>query len=379
MSGQDYYSVLGVDRDADADELKKAYRKLAMKWHPDRNPGDAAAEARFKELSQAYDVLRDDQKRAAYDRLGHDAFVNAMNGGGGARPGAAGFDFNFASSFTDIFDEMFGQMGGGRRGGAQRGADLRYNMTITLEEAFAGKQATITVPSWGECEACHGTGGEGGAQPITCGTCRGAGRVRAQQGFFSIERTCPTCNGTGTIIKDPCRKCRGQGRTQREKQLSVTIPAGVDDGTRIRLSGEGEAGLRGAPPGDLYIFLSVAPHRVFQRDGANIYCRVPISIVTAALGGTIEVPAVDGSRARVTIPAGAQHGQQFRLRGKGMTQLNRRDRGDMYVEAIVETPVNLTKRQQELLREFEAESENHSPQSEGFFSKVKEFFEDLKD
>jgi molecular chaperone DnaJ len=377
MSGQDYYSVLGVERDADADGLKKAYRKLAMKLHPDRNPGDTAAEAKFKEVSEAYDVLKDDQKRAAYDRYGHEAFVNAMNGGG-QRGGGAG-DFNFASSFSDIFDEMFGQMGGGRRGGPQRGADLRYNMTITLEEAYAGKQATITVPAWHECDACHGSGGEGGAKPVTCGTCRGNGRVRAQQGFFSIERTCPTCSGTGTIIKDPCKKCRGQGRVQREKQLSVTIPAGVDDGTRIRLSGEGEAGMRSAPPGDLYIFLSVAAHRVFQRDGANIYCRVPIPMVTAALGGTIEVPTVDGGRANVSIPAGAQHGQQFRLRSKGMTQLNRRDRGDMYVEAIVETPVNLTKKQQELLREFEAAGGNTSPQSEGFFSKVKEFFEDLKD
>ena len=375
MASRDYYETLGVARNADADTLKKAYRKLAMQYHPDKNPGDAAAEAKFKELSQAYDVLRDPDKRAAYDRYGHDAFVNAGNGG--PRPGAGGFDFNFASSFADIFDEMFGEVRGRRGQAVQRGADLRYNMTIQLEESYKGKQATIQVPTSVQCDACNGSGAEGGAPPVTCTGCQGSGRIRAQQGFFTIERTCPTCHGTGQVIRDPCGVCSGMGRVRREKTLSVNIPAGVEDGTRIRLSGEGEAGMRGGPPGDLYIFLSVAPHRVFQRDGANIYCRMPIPMVTAALGGSVEVPALDGTRAKITIPAGAQTGQQFRLRGKGMPVVNSRSFGDMYVETAVETPTNLTPKQQELLREFEAAGKGHSPQSEGFFTKVKELWNDL--
>ena len=377
MAKQDFYELLGVTKGAGAEDLKKAYRKLAMQWHPDRNPGDKAAEQKFKDINEAYDVLKDDQKRAAYDRYGHAAFEN---GGRGAGPG----DFGFAAGFADIFDEMFGDFMGGRRGqqSATRGNDLRYNMEITLEEAFKGKQASVRVPTLIACESCSGTGAESGSKPVTCPTCHGHGRVRAQQGFFTIERTCPTCNGGGRVIENPCRVCSGQGRVRREKTLSVSIPAGVEDGNRIRLSGEGEAGLRGGAPGDLYIFLSVKPHRFFQRDGANIQCRVPIDITTAALGGTIEVPAIDGSRAKLTIPAGAQTGRQFRLKGKGMSVLRSPSRGDMYIEVTVETPVNLTKRQQELMREFAEAGDGKratSPEAEGFFSRVKEFFEDLRE
>jgi len=376
MAKQDYYEQLGVERGCSAEDLKKAYRKLAMQYHPDRNPGDAEAEHRFKEINEAYDVLKDDQKRAAYDRFGHAAFENG--GGRGAGPG----DFNFAQGFADIFDEMFGDfMGGGRRTGANlRGADLRYNLEITLEEAYAGKQATIRVPTSIMCEACSGSGGEKGAQPAACPTCRGHGKVRAQQGFFTIERTCPTCQGAGRVIQNPCRHCDGTGRTRKEKTLQVNIPAGVEEGTRIRLASEGEAGLRGAPPGDLYIFLAIQPHHLFLRDGANIYCKVPLPMTTAALGGQIEVPTVDGGRARVTIPAGTQSGAQFRLRGKGMSVLRSPSRGDMFIEAAVETPVNLSRRQQELLREFDeagAKGKSTSPESEGFFTKVKEFWDGL--
>jgi len=376
MAKQDFYEILGVSKSASPDELKSAYRKLAMKHHPDRNPGDKSAEQKFKEINEAYDILKDDQKRAAYDRFGHAAFEQ-----GGARgPG----DFGFSGGFADIFDEMFGEfMGGGRRGqgGPSRGSDLRYNLEISLEEAFRGKQTTIRVQTLVACDQCKGGGAEAGSRPIACPTCYGRGRVRAQQGFFTIERTCTTCQGAGRVIDNPCKACGGQGRTRREKTLSVNIPAGVEDGTRIRLGGEGEAGVRGALAGDLYMFISVTPHRIFQRDGANIYCRVPIPFTTAALGGTIEVPSVDGSRARVTVPAGTQSGHQFRLRSKGMTVLRSAARGDMFIEATVETPVNLNKRQQELLREFEkaGEAGKTHPESEGFFAKVKEFFEDLRE
>ena len=376
MAKQDFYELLGVSKGAGPEDLKKAYRKLAMQWHPDRNPGDKAAEQKFKDLSEAYDVLRDDQKRAAYDRYGHAAFEN----GRGAGPG----DFGFAAGFADIFDEMFGDFMGGRRGqqSATRGNDLRYNMEIALEEAFKGKQASVRVPTLIACESCSGSGAESGSKPVTCPTCHGHGRVRAQQGFFTIERTCPTCHGGGRVIENPCRVCSGQGRVRREKTLAVSIPAGVEDGNRIRLSGEGEAGVRGGASGDLYIFLSVRPHRFFQRDGANIQCRVPIEMATAALGGTIEVPAIDGTRAKLTIPAGTQTGRQFRIKGKGMSVLRSPSRGDMYIEATVETPVNLTKRQQELLREFAEAGDGKratSPEAEGFFSRVKEFFEDLRE
>ncbi|HXC92052.1 MAG TPA: molecular chaperone DnaJ [Stellaceae bacterium] len=376
MAKQDFYEALGVSRSASPDDLKKAYRKLAMQCHPDRNPGDKNAEQKFKDISEAYDVLKDDQKRAAYDRFGHAAFEQ----GAGRGPG----DFGFTGGFADIFDEMFGEfMGNGRRAqtSPSRGSDLRYNLEITLEEGFHGKQTTIRVPNLVACDQCHGSGAEPGSKPVTCPTCHGRGRVRAQQGFFTIERTCAACQGAGRVIEKPCRACAGQGRVRREKTLSVNIPAGVENGIRIRLAGEGEVGVRGAAAGDLYIFISVAPHPIFQRDGANIHCRVPISITTAALGGAIEVPTVDGTRGKVNVPAGTQSGHQFRLRGKGMTALRSSLRGDMFVEAVVETPVNLTKRQQELLREFEKEGEGGRthPESEGFFARVKEFFEDLRE
>ncbi len=377
MSKEDYYKVLGVSRDADADTLKKAYRKLAMDCHPDRNPGNQHAEQQFKNINEAYEVLRDEQKRAAYDRFGHAAFEGGMGGGGRAGPG-----FGSGTGFADIFEEMFGEFMGGRRGGGRgpgRGADLRYNMEITLDEAYAGKKATIRVPTAVNCEACNGSGAAAGSGPTTCGTCRGSGRVRSQSGFFTVERTCPTCGGTGQVIRDPCTVCGGAGRVQKEKTLQVGIPAGVEDGTRIRLSGEGEAGMRGGTPGDLYIFVTVAPHRLFARDGANLHCRMPIPMTTAALGGSVEVPTIEGARAHITVPEGAQTGRQFRLRGKGMPVLRSTQRGDLFVEAIVETPVNLTDKQKKLLREFEEDSRDakHSPESHGFFAKVKEFWDDL--
>jgi molecular chaperone DnaJ len=381
MAKEDYYTLIGVDRQASDSDIKKAYRKLAMKHHPDRNPGDAAAEKKFKEISEAYEVLGNDQKRAAYDRFGHAAFDQG-GAGAGAHPGFGG---GFASGFADIFDEMFGEFSQGQRGGPGRGsgqgADLRFNMEITLTEAYQGKKTTIRVPTSIQCGDCRGTGAAGAAAPVVCVTCRGHGRVRSQSGFFTVERTCPSCQGSGKVIREPCRSCGGQGRVQKEKTLSVSIPAGVEDGTRIRLGGEGEAGLRGAPAGDLYIFLTVAPHRLFQRDGADIHCRVPIPMTTAVLGGTIEVPTVDGGRARLTIPAGTQSGNQFRLRGKGMSVYRSKSRGDMFVQATVETPVNLNKSQKALLREF-AEKGNAAkmnPLSHGFFSKVKELWEDLKE
>ncbi|MBM3487937.1 MAG: molecular chaperone DnaJ [Alphaproteobacteria bacterium] len=380
MANRDFYEVLGVERGANADDIKKAYRKLAMQYHPDRNQGDQKAEQKFKEINEAYDVLKDDQKRAAYDRFGHAAFE--QGGAAGAGAGARGFDFG--QGFADIFDEMFGDFMGGRRGQGgrgQRGADLRYNLEITLEEAYAGREARIRVPTSVACGVCNGTGAAEGSAPITCPTCRGHGKVRAQQGFFTVERTCPTCHGTGKIIKDPCPACSGSGRVRKEKTLSVSIPQGVEDGTRIRLAGEGEAGIQGGTAGDLYIFIAVKPHPLFQREGPHVHCRVPLPMTAAALGGSVEVPTVDGARAKVTIPAGTQPGHQFRLRAKGMTALHGGQRGDMFIEIMVETPVHLSKRQQDLLREFEAETKTakkpQSPESEGFFSKVKEFWDDL--
>jgi len=383
MAKRDYYDILGVGRDASAEELKKSFRKLAMQHHPDRNPGDKSAEHKFKELNEAYDVLKDEQKRAAYDRFGHAAFEGGAGPGAGPGAGAHGFDFNFTSGFADIFDEMFGDFMGGSRTatGSGRGTDLRYNLEISLEEAFAGKQTKIRVPTSVTCEECSGAGAAKGSRPVTCPSCHGRGKVRSQQGIFTVERTCPNCHGGGRVIENPCPACGGAGRVRREKTLSVSIPAGVEEGTRIRLAGEGEAGMRGAPAGDLYIFLSISPHRFFQREGANIFCRVPIEMTTAALGGTIEVPTIEGKRARVTVPAGTQSGRQFRLRGKGMSVLRSHGRGDMYIEVAVETPVNLTKRQREVLEEFAKAGggKSHSPESEGFFSKVKELWEDLKD
>lgn len=375
MAKRDFYEVLGVSRDADEKVLKSAYRKMAMKYHPDRNPGDADAEAHFKEVNEAYDTLKDDQKRAAYDRFGHAAFENGGFGGGGR--GGPGGDFH--STMSDIFEEFFGMGGGGRRSsGRERGADLRYNLDITLEEAFTGKTVEIEVPTSISCDTCSGSGAKPGSSPSACRTCGGAGRVRAAQGFFTLERTCPACQGKGQVITDPCADCGGAGRTVQERALSVNIPAGIEDGTRIRLAGEGEAGLRGGPAGDLYIFLTLKPHDLFQRDGADLYCRVPISMTTATLGGQFDVPTVDGSTSRVKVPEGAQTGKQFRLRGKGMPIMRSTQHGDMYIQVTVETPTNLTRRQRELLAEFEQESsgENH-PESAGFFSKVKDFIDNL--
>ncbi len=378
MSKRDYYEVLGVAKGASADELKKAYRKLAMQYHPDRNPGDKTAEQNFKDINEAYEVLKDDQKRGAYDRFGHAAFEQ---GGGGQGAGGFGFGGGGGGGFADIFDEMFGEFMGGGRGGGQRnmrGADLRYNLEISLEEAYNGSKTQVRVPTSESCDACHGTGAEGGAEPMTCGTCGGHGKVRATQGFFTIERTCPTCQGAGKVIKNPCKVCGGAGRVRREKTLQVDIPAGVEEGTRIRLTGEGEAGLRGAPPGDLYIFLSIAPHALFKREGPDLHIRVPIPMVTAALGGSVEVPSIDGSRTKVAIPPGTQTGHQMRLRSKGMSVLRQKVRGDMYVHVVVETPVKLTKRQEELLREFEGAAQAGSnPESEGWFAKVKELWDDI--
>ncbi|MEL6947785.1 MAG: molecular chaperone DnaJ [Pseudomonadota bacterium] len=378
MSKQDYYETLGVSRDADEKALKSAFRKQAMKYHPDRNPDDQAAEAKFKEIGEAYEALKDPQKRAAYDRFGHAAFENGGAGGGfgGGSPFGSG-------GVGDIFEDIFGEMmGGGRRssGGRSRGADLRYNMDITLEEAFSGKTAEIEVPSSVVCDVCNGSGAKPGTSPTTCPTCGGVGQVRASQGFFSIQRTCPTCQGRGEVITDPCTACDGAGRVEQLKTLSVNVPAGIEDGTRIRLAGEGEAGTRGGPQGDLYIFLTIKPHEFFQRDGADIFCRVPISMTTAALGGDFEVGAIDGSQARVKVPEGTQHGKQFRLRGKGMPVLRSSQVGDMYIQVAIETPSNLTKRQRELLTEFEElSSKENSPESAGFFSRMKGFFDGLTD
>ena len=378
MAKTDYYELLGVSRECSDADLKSAFRKAAMQHHPDRNPGDKDAEVKFKEINEAYQCLSDKDKRAAYDRYGHAAFENGGGGFGGGGFGADGF----ASSMADIFDDLFGGFGGGggraRSNGRERGSDLRYNMEITLEEAFKGKTASIKVPTSISCEACSGSGAKSGSKPKTCGTCGGHGRVRAQQGFFAIERTCPTCAGRGEVIDNPCSSCSGAGRVTRERTLSVNIPAGVEDGTRIRLSGEGEAGLRGGPSGDLYIFLSMKPHAMFQRDGADLFCQVPVSMVQAALGGDVQVPTLDGSAASIKMPEGTQSGRQFKLRGKGMPVLRSREIGDLHIQVRVETPQNLTKRQRELLAEFEQESSNKThPESSGFFAKMKDFFDNI--
>jgi molecular chaperone DnaJ len=374
MAKRDYYEVLSVSRTVSDGDLKSSYRKLAMQWHPDKNPGNAECEAKFKEINEAYDCLKDPQKRAAYDRYGHAAFEN----GGAGAGGFGGFSGDFTSTFSDIFDDLFGGMGGRRgntRGGRERGADLRYNLEITLEEAFNGKTAQIELPTNVVCETCSGTGAKAGTQPVQCKTCSGTGRIRHAQGFFTLERTCASCQGRGSVITDPCKNCKGAGRVVKERALEVNIPAGVEDGTRIRLGGEGEAGMRGGGNGDLYIFLSVSQHPIFQREGADLYCRVPISMVTAAIGGEFEVPTIDGSRSKVRVPEGTQTGKRFRLSGKGMPVLRSRDRGDMYVQVAVETPQKLTKRQKELLKEFESESSKDTqPESAGFFAKVRELF-----
>ncbi|MDX1819524.1 MAG: molecular chaperone DnaJ [Paracoccaceae bacterium] len=380
MAKRDYYDVLGVARGASADEIKKAYRTKAKELHPDRNADNPDAESQFKEANEAYEVLKDAEKKAAYDRFGHAAFEGGMGGGG--RPGGYGANQgDFASAFSDVFDDLFGDFMGGRGGGrgrAARGADLRYNLRVTLEEAYSGLQKTINVPTSVSCSSCSGSGAEGGAEPQTCPTCSGMGKVRAQQGFFTVERTCPTCGGLGQIIKNPCKACSGQGRVHKDRALSVNIPAGVETGTRIRLAGEGEAGMRGGPSGDLYIFIEVAKHELFERENTNLFCRVPVSMTTAALGGDIEVPTIDGGRSRVKIPAGSQSGRQMRLRSKGMPALRGGQEGDMFIELAVETPVNLTNRQKELLREFEAMSEDNNPESKSFFSSVKTFWDSMK-
>src|SRR5210317_2234907 len=381
MSKRDYYDVLGISKGASADEIKKAFRKKAKELHPDRNSDNPNAESQFKEANEAYDVLKDPEKKAAYDRYGHAAFEGGMGGGG--RPGGGYGQGDFSSAFSDVFDDLFGDFmgGGGGRGGRSRntrGSDLRYNMRITLEEAFGGAQKTINVPSTAQCGPCNGTGAEGGTEPTSCPTCSGMGKVRATQGFFTVERTCPTCSGMGQIIKNPCKSCGGQGRIEKDRALSVNIPAGVETGTRIRLSGEGEAGLRGGSSGDLYIFIEVAPHDIFQREGTNLFCRVPVSMTTAALGGDIEVPTIDGGRSRVKIPSGSQSGRQMRLRSKGMPSVRGGGVGDMFIELQVETPVNLTARQKEILKEFEALSSDNSPESQGFFKKVKRFWDGVK-
>ena len=378
MSKRDYYEVLGLSKGASGDEIKKGYRAKAKELHPDRNSDNPNAETMFKEVNEAYDVLKDADRKAAYDRYGHAAFEGGIGGGG--RPGGGPGDFS--SAFSDVFDDLFGDfMGGGRgnsRNRASRGSDLRYNLQVTLEDAYSGLQKSINIPTSVECGSCNGTGAEGGSEPTTCPTCSGMGKVRATQGFFTVERTCPTCSGIGQMIKNPCKKCGGQGRAEKDRALSVNIPAGVETGTRIRLSGEGEAGLRGGPSGDLYIFIEVREHGIFQREGGNLFCRVPVSMTSAALGGDIEVPTIDGGRSRVKIPSGSQSGRQMRLRNKGMPSIKSSQIGDMFIELAIETPVNLTSRQKELLREFEAMSEDNNPESKSFFSTVRSFWDTMK-
>ncbi|MBR7781108.1 molecular chaperone DnaJ [Undibacterium luofuense] len=371
MAKRDFYEVLGLGKNASDDEIKKAYRKLAMKYHPDRNPDNKAAEEKFKEVKEAYEMLSDPQKREAYDRYGH-AGVDPNMGGGGA--GAGGF----ADAFGDIFGDIFG---GGRRGGGPqvyRGADLRYNLEITLEQAANGYETTIQVPSWDECDTCHGSGAKPGTSPVTCTTCGGHGQVRVQQGFFAIQQTCPKCHGTGKIIPEPCTSCSGVGRIKRKKTLEVKVPAGIDDGMRIRSSGNGEPGVNGGPPGDLYVEIHIKQHQVFQREGDDLHCEIPISFATAALGGDVEVPTLSG-KASFTIPEGTQSGKTFRLRGKGVKGVRSGYAGDLFCHVVIETPVRLTERQKDLLREFEQLTveggSKHNPQSNSWMDKVKKFFE----
>lgn len=381
MSKRDYYDLLGASKTASAAELKKAYRSKAKELHPDRNADNPNAEAQFKEVNEAYDILKDPDKKAAYDRYGHAAFEGGTASGANQRGGFQGGG-DFASSFSDVFDDLFGDFmgrgGGGGRQRASRGSDLRFNMRMTLEEAFQGMQKTISVPTTDNCDSCNGSGAAAGSEPVTCNTCAGMGKVRAQQGFFTVERTCPTCSGAGQTIQNPCRNCHGQGRVEKERSLSVNVPAGVETGTRIRLAGEGEAGMRGGPKGDLYIFVEVDQHPIFERDGVNLFCRVPVSMASAALGGDIEVPTIDGGRSRVKIPAGSQSGRQMRLRAKGMPALRGAGAGDMFIEMAVETPVNLTSKQKELLREFEKLSEENNPEGSSFFKSVKNFWDGMK-
>ena len=375
MAKRDFYETLGVDQGVDESGLKSAYRKLAMRYHPDRNPDNPGAEKKFKEINEAYDVLKDPQKRTTYDRFGHEAFEGGMAGQSGA--GFEGF-----GGFADVFEEMFGGGGRSRRGqgGSRRGADLQCNLAISLEEAFTGHRTELNIPTSATCDSCDGSGAEGGSRPVICGVCQGTGNIRAHQGVFMIQRTCHNCGGAGQVIERPCRPCRGSGRIEKDTALEVDIPAGVDDGTRIRLSGKGEAGMRGAPPGDLYIVIAIEKHPIFRRDGANLFCDVPVMMTTAALGGQIDVPTVEGVQARISINQGTQTGAQFRLRGKGMTVLRSAARGDLYVTAAVETPMNLSRQQKQLLEEFsETQIASTSPQTNGFFNRVKEMWGELKD
>ncbi|SMP60054.1 molecular chaperone DnaJ [Noviherbaspirillum suwonense] len=379
MAKRDFYEILGLAKNASDDDIKKAYRKLAMKYHPDRNPDSKGAEEKFKEAKEAYEMLSDPQKRDAYDRYGH-AGVDPNMGAGGFGGGGGG---GFADAFGDIFGDIFGGAAGGARGGrggpqVYRGADLRYNLEITLEQAANGFDTTIRVPSWDSCETCHGSGAKPGTSPTSCPTCAGHGQVRMQQGFFSIQQTCPKCHGTGKIIPEPCATCAGAGRIKRNKTLEVKIPAGIDDGMRIRSSGNGEPGMNGGPPGDLYVEIHIKAHQVFQRDGDDLHCEMPISYATAALGGEIEVPTL-GGKVSFTVPEGTQSGKVFRLRGKGVKGVRSGMAGDLFCHVVVETPVRLTERQKEMLREFESSmtegGSKHSPQSKSWKDKVKEFFE----
>jgi len=373
MADKDFYEILGVGRGASDDDIKKSYRKLAMKHHPDRNQGNADSEKKFKEASAAYEVLKDPQKRGAYDQYGHDAFKQ----GGGAQ------GFGDSGGFSDIFEEFFGGGFGGQSSGQRgpsRGSDLRYNMSISIKEAFEGKKTEIKIPGYINCEPCNATGSADKSGPSTCSTCDGHGKVRSTSGFFSIERPCPTCGGEGSSIKNPCLKCNGTGQTKKQKTISVNIPEGVDTGTRVRISGEGEPGHKGAGNGDLYIFVDIEKDKLFEREEENLFCQIPISIITAIIGGEIEVPTIEGKKARLTIPAGTQSETQFRLRGKGMSILRQNRRGDMYVEVGVEIPVNLNSKQKAILSEFEKEggtSKTHSPKSQSFFRKIKEVWDDL--
>jgi molecular chaperone DnaJ len=367
MSQRDYYEVLGVGRDADESELKKVYRKLAMKYHPDRNAGDAKAEEKFKEVKEAYEVLSDPNKRTAYDQFGH-AGLNGGMGGAGAQ--------GFSDAFSDIFSDLFGTRGGGGRSNVHRGADLRYNLEITLEQAARGAETKIRIPRQEACDTCHGSGAKPGTSPKTCPTCNGHGQIRMQQGFFSIQQTCSHCQGSGTVVSDPCKDCRGTGRVKHQKTLSIRIPAGVDEGDSIRLTGEGEAGVNGGPAGDLYVVIHLASHSVFQREGNHLHCEIPISFTVAALGGEIEVPTLDGY-ARIKIPTGTQTGKIFRLRGKGITGVRNKSIGDLLCHVAIETPVNLTARQKELLEEFASISQkddSHHPRAKSWMEKAREFF-----
>jgi len=376
MSQRDYYDTLGVPRDADAKALKSAYRKLALKYHPDQNPGDASAEAKFKEINEAYAILSDADKRAAYDRFGHAAFQNGQGGGSPFGPGGA----DPRDIFEDLFGQIFGANGRARgRAGPARGSDLRYDLDIELEDAFTGSEVEIRVPGSETCDHCSGSGAEPGHDPETCTDCGGAGRIRTSQGFFQMERTCGRCGGRGKIIRHPCNVCHGRGAVEKDRTLSVSVPAGVESGMRIRLSGEGEPGARGGPKGDLYIFITVRDHDIFERDGPNLYCRTPVPMTTAALGGEVEIPTIDGGAARVSIPEGSQTGRQFRLRGKGMPRLREGGHGDLFMEIFVETPRKLTSRQKELLREFEEGCcDDSHPESNGFLGKVKKFWDGLR-